>query len=112
MLASSPAASAAYRRRQSPKQLEAQVFAHVTRQLRTAQGEADARSRARAVSDAQRLWLVVEALVLDPTNQLLVLLRAQLAGIARAALRECDAGEPDISFLTEMTEQVGAGLWS
>ena len=99
----------AYRRNLSGKQQEAQVFQHVVRGLRAADGPISA-TRARA--DARRLWTVVRDIVLDGENQLPPELRAQLASVSMAMLRECDAEEPDMALLADVTEDVAGGLWS
>ena len=49
--------------------------------------------------------------MLDPTNALPMELRAQIAGVALAVLRECDAARPDFTFITEMNEIFAGGLW-
>ncbi|WP_158292395.1 flagellar biosynthesis regulator FlaF [Paracraurococcus ruber] len=104
------AGAAAYRRRLTPKQMEAEVFARATRAIRAADA-ADPLSRARAVADNRRLWEAVRASVMDPTNTLPTPLRAQIAGVAIAVLRECDSAEPDLGFVAEMNEHFAAGLW-
>ena len=49
--------------------------------------------------------------VLDPTNALAVELRAKIAGVALAVLRECDAAQPDCGFIADMNEIFAGGLW-
>jgi flagellar biosynthesis regulator FlaF len=102
------AGAAAYRRRLTAKQMEAEVFARATRAIRGAEGPVD---RARAVADNRRLWDAVHAAVLDPTNALPVELRAGIAGVALAVIRECDQPAPDLGFVAEMNELVAGGLW-
>jgi hypothetical protein len=65
----------------------------------------------RAVADNRRLWEAVHGAVIDPTNALPVPLRAQIAGVALAVLRECDRPAPDLGFVAEMNDQFAAGLW-
>lgn len=113
LLAARSAASngaAAYRRRLTPKQQEAEVFARATRAIRhaAAGGPLD---RVRAVADNARLWSAVHDAVLDPANGLPPELRGRIAGVALAVLRECEAAEPDLGFVAEMNELVAAGLW-
>ncbi|MFL5332883.1 MAG: flagellar biosynthesis regulator FlaF [Geminicoccaceae bacterium] len=103
-------AAAAYRRRLTAKQMEAEVFARATRAIRAAEG-ADPLARTRALADNRRLWDAVHAAVIDPTNALPVPLRAQIAGVALAVLRECEAPEPDLGFVAEVNDQFAAGLW-
>jgi flagellar biosynthesis regulator FlaF len=101
----------AYRRRLSAKQLEAEVFAHATRSIRAAEtgGVLD---HARAVADNRRLWMAVHACVVDPSNALPTELRSQIASVALAAMRECDAPAPDLAFIAHLNEQFAAGLWN
>ena len=102
--------AAAYRRRLTPKQMEAEVFARATRAIHAA-GEGEPLARARAVADNRRLWDTVHASVLDPANALPVDLRARIAGVAMAVIRECEAEAPDLGFVAEMNDQFAAGLW-
>jgi flagellar biosynthesis regulator FlaF len=102
--------AAAYRRRLTAKQMEAEVFARATRAIRAAEAERPV-ARARALADNRRLWEAVHASVMDPTNALPQALRGQIAGVALAVLRECDAAEPDLGFVAEMNDQFAAGLW-
>jgi flagellar biosynthesis regulator FlaF len=102
--------AAAYRRRLTPKQMEAEVFARATRAIHAA-GEGEPLARARALADNRRLWDTVHASVLDPANALPVDLRARIAGVAMAVSRECEAETPDLGFVAEMNDQFAAGLW-
>ncbi|MBC7432912.1 MAG: hypothetical protein H7345_12670 [Rubritepida sp.] len=104
--------AAAYRRRISAKQMEAEVFARATRSIREAATNASPLAHARAVADNRRLWDAVLISVLDPANALPKGLRAQLAGLARVILRECDSETPDLAFVADMNEQISGGLWS
>ncbi len=104
--------AAAYRRRISAKQMEAEVFARATRSIREAEAQSSPLALARAVADNRRLWDAVLVSVLDPANALPKGLRAQLASLARAVLRECEAERPDLPFVAEMNEQIAAGLWA
>ena len=38
-------------------------------------------------------------------------LRAQIAGVAMAVLRECAAEQPDLEFVAEMNDHFAAALW-
>jgi flagellar biosynthesis regulator FlaF len=104
--------AAAYRRRISAKQMEAEVFTRATRSIREAENNPSSLVRARAVADNRRLWDAVLISVLDPDNALPRGLRAQLASLARTVLRECDGEAPDLAFVAEMNEQIAAGLWA
>jgi flagellar biosynthesis regulator FlaF len=106
----SAAGAAAYRRQLTAKQMEAEVFARATHALRNLSAD-DALARVRALADNRRLWDAVHNAVLDPTNALPVPLRAQIAGVALAVLRECDAARPDFTFIAEMNEIFAGGLW-
>ncbi|WP_160122613.1 flagellar biosynthesis regulator FlaF [Rhodovarius lipocyclicus] len=110
------AGASAYARRRSAKQQEAEVFARATRSLRDAMTGDDTPASpmalARAVADNRRLWDAVNIAVMDPSNQLPRELRAQIASIARAVLRECGAETPDLAFIADMNEQVAGGLWA
>lgn len=101
-----------YRRNLSPKQMEAEVFSRVIRGLRESTPEAGSIGHARAIADTRRLWDAVLVSVLDPANQLAQPLRAQIAGLARAVLRECEAESPDTEFLIEINEQMAGALWN
>ena len=106
----SAAGAAAYRRRLTAKQMEAEVFARATRAIRAAE-QAEPLARARAIADNRRLWDAVHAAVIDPTNALPAPLRAQIAGVALAVLRECDLATPDLGFVADMNDLFAAGLW-
>jgi flagellar biosynthesis regulator FlaF len=102
--------AAAYRRRLSTKQMEAEVFARANRSIREAESSGPL-GRARAIADNRRLWDAVQAAVLDPTNNLPVELRASIVGVAIAVVRECGAEQPDFGFITEMNDHFAAALW-
>ena len=102
--------AAAYRSRMTPKQMEAEVFARAARAVRAAEA-GTAMDRVRAGADNRRLWNAVHGAVADPANALPPALRARIAGIALAVVRECDAAEPDLGFVTEMNDQFAAALW-
>lgn len=106
------ATAQAYRQRRTSKQLEAEVFARATQALRAAMAGGGVLDRARALADNRRLWDAVLVSVLDGSNALPVGLRAQLASLARAVLRECEAEEPDLAFIASINEEISQGLWS
>jgi flagellar biosynthesis regulator FlaF len=101
--------AAAYRQRRTPRQGEAAVFAEASRRLRAG---GSGMERTRALADNRRLWVMVLDLVSEPANELPLTLRGQIASLAHAVLRECDAAEPDVGFVLEMNEQIAGGLWS
>lgn len=102
--------ASAYRRSLTPKQMEAEVFARATRAIRGAEsgGPLDV---ARAVADNRRLWDAVHGVVVDPQNGLPAPIRAQIASVALAVIRECEAEQPDLGFIAETNDQFAAGLW-
>jgi flagellar biosynthesis regulator FlaF len=102
--------AAAYRRRLSTRQMEAEVFARANRAIREGR-DGGPLARARAVADNRRLWDAVQASVMDPTNALPAELRASIAGVAMAVLRECGAEQPDLDFVAEMNDHFAAALW-
>jgi flagellar protein FlaF len=91
------------------KAQEADVFRRVNGALRMAQ-EDDGPRRSRALADNRRLWHAVETAVLDPTNAMPVALRAQIASVGRAVLRELNQPQPDMGFLIEINDMLAAGL--
>ncbi|MCO6416684.1 flagellar biosynthesis regulator FlaF [Siccirubricoccus sp. KC 17139] len=107
----SASGAAAYRRRLSAKQMEAEVFARATRSIRELETGASPLARARAAADNRRLWTAVHRAVLDPTNSLPPELRAQIASVALAVIRECEGEAPDFGFIAEMNEHFAAALW-
>jgi len=104
------AGAAAYRRRMTAKQMEAEVFARANRVIRELD-PANPIARARAIADNRRLWDAVYGCVVDPTNALPQQLRAQIAGVALAVIRECEKPAPDLGFVSEMNEIFAGGLW-
>jgi len=102
--------AAAYRRRLTPKQMEAEAFARATRAIRGAETGTEM-DRVRAGANNRRLWSAVHGAVTDPTNALPPALRPLIAGVALAVVRECDSAEPDLAFIAEVNEQFAAGLW-
>ena len=102
--------AAAYRRNLTPKQMEAEVFTRATRAIRGAEA-GTAIDRVRACADNRRLWSAVHGAVTDPTNALPPELRARIAGVALAVVRECDSAEPDLGFVAEVNDQFAAALW-
>lgn len=105
-----PQGAAAYRRTLTPKQMEAEVFTRANRVLRGAE-DAGPLALARAIADNRRLWDAVHDVVVDPQNALPPALRASIASIALAVLRECDSERPDLGFIAEINESFAAGLW-
>lgn len=99
----------AARAARDPREQEADVFRRVTGRLRAVGGD-DGPERVRAVADNRRLWLAVEAVLADPSNQLPAPMRAGLISLGRAVQREMDQDAPDLAFLIEINEQVAAGL--
>lgn len=107
---SAAAGAAAYRRRLTPKQMEAEVFVRANRAIRDSQSGGPL-ALARALADNRRLWDAVHGAVLDPANALPAPLRAQIASVALAVIRECESEAPDLSFIAEMNDEFASGLW-
>ena len=103
--------AAAYRRRLTAKQLEAEVFVRANRSIQLAEA-GSAIDRARAIADNRRLWSAVHACVLDPTNALPTELRSQIASVALTLVRECEASAPDLGFVASINDQFASGLWA
>lgn len=106
-----PTGAGAYRRSLTPKQMEAEVFARATRAIRAAEAGGPL-AIARAIADNRRLWDAVHDSVVDPANALAPALRARIASIALAVLRECGAEAPDLGFIAETNEHFASALWS
>jgi flagellar biosynthesis regulator FlaF len=102
--------ASAYRRSLTPKQMEAEVFNRATRAIRRAEAGSDL-DRVRALADNRRLWDAVHGAVIDPQNALPAPLRARIASVALAVIRECEAPRPDLAFIAETNEQFAGGLW-
>lgn len=112
---SSPARGAlqAYRRVQgtrTPREQEAEVFAVAAGRLRMAASNGTALDRVRARADARRLFMALRLDVSDPANQHTVQLRAAIASVCEAALREVDQENADLEFLAGLCDDFRAGL--
>ena len=93
----------------SPRTMEAEVFTTAAgRMRRAAAGQEIDITRGRA--DAQRLFTTIRVLVTDPANALPVTLRASIASVADAALREAGRDIPDFEFLASICDDFAAGL--
>ncbi len=106
-----PTGAGAYRRSLTPKQMEAEVFARATRAIRATEAGGPL-ATARAIADNRRLWDAVHDSVVDPANALPPPLRARIASIALAVIRECEAEAPDLGFIAETNEHFAAALWT
>ena len=93
----------------SQRDVEADMFREVINGLRAAQ-LADRMQQSRAVSDNRRLWLAVQAVISDPGNVLPAELRAGIASLNLAMLREMHNESPDFDFLISVNEAMLAGL--
>ena len=100
------ATSASHR---DPRAQEADVFRRVTGALR-ASGESGSIARAKALADNRRLWITVGDLMRDPDNRLPDELKASIASIGGAVLRELDGRDPDVSFLASINDSIAEGL--
>ena len=91
------------------REQEADVFRRVNYGLKAALN-GDAIDRARAVSDNRRLWLAIEAALVNPDNQRPEVTRVGIMRLGRGVQREMENQEPDIEFLININDQMIAGL--
>ena len=107
------AAFRAYTRTQATRplrEMEAEVFATAAGRLRHAAQHGSDFDRIRARADARRLFTALQVLVIHPSNELAPALRAAIASVCAAALREVEAPECDLEFLSAICEDFAAGL--
>lgn len=112
MLASPPAFQA-YRQVQATRtqrEQEAEIFAIAAGRLRLAATDGKEMDRVRARADARRLFMTLRLSVIDPANQLPVALRASIASVCDAALREVEREKTDFDFLAGICDDFRAGL--
>jgi flagellar protein FlaF len=88
---------------------EADVFRRASFALKLA-SDADDTTRARAIADNRRLWLLVMDLLRDPTNALPPPLRASIVSVGMVVQREMERASPDFSFLISINDNIAAGL--
>ena len=93
----------------SVREQEADLFRYANAVLRTSRS-ATPIARVRAIADNKRLWSLVNILVRDESNQLPTALRAQIASLGLAVMRELDRPEPDFDFVIGINENIAAGL--
>jgi hypothetical protein len=89
--------------------LEADVFTTAAGRIRRGAAGSE-QDRTRACADARLLFSTVRILVTDPTNPLPAPLRASIASVAEAALRDAASGAPDFDFLAGICDDFAAGL--
>jgi flagellar biosynthesis regulator FlaF len=99
----------ATQRARSLREQEADVFRRVNFLLKAAIN-GNAIDRARAIADNRRLWLAIEAALINPDNLLPEATRVSVLRLGRGVQREMDTNEPDIDFLIDINEQMIAGL--
>lgn len=99
----------ATQRARSLRDQEADVFRRVNYVLKTAK-HASIVEKARALSDNRRLWLALEAALINPDNLLPLEMRRSILRLGRVIQAEVDAQEPDFDFLIEINDQMIAGL--
>lgn len=110
-----PAQAAAYRaytKTQAARplrELEAEVFATAAGRFRTAIQGSDL-DRVRARADARRLFSTLHILVTHPSSELPMSLRAAIASVCGAALREVEQEAADLEFLAAICDDFSAGL--
>jgi flagellar biosynthesis activator protein FlaF len=99
----------ATQRTRTLREQEADVFRRVNYGLKAAL-DGDALDRARAIADNRRLWLAIEAALVNPINQLAEVTRVGIMRLGRGVQREMENAEPDIAFLVNINDQMIAGL--
>ncbi len=99
----------ATQRTRTLREQEADVFRRVNYGLKAAMN-GDAIDRARAIADNRRLWLAIEAVLINPENQLAEVTRIGILRLGRGVQREMETQEPDIAFLIGINDQMIAGL--
>jgi flagellar biosynthesis regulator FlaF len=105
-------ATVAYQRAityQNPRQREAELFRSVGLALAKAHGS-DSVTVAKALADNELLWIAVMDLLRDPANLLPLNTRAAIMSVGYAARREVASKKPDLAFLSNLNEQIAAGL--
>ncbi len=112
MMFAQSAAHRAYARTQAARpqrEMEAEVFATAAGRFRAALQGSDL-DRVRARADARRLFSTLDILVTHPSSELPVPLRAAIASVCGAALREADQEDADLEFLACICDDFAAGL--
>ena len=71
---------------------------------------ADAVDQARAIADNRRLWMALEAVVIQPANQLPEALKGSILNLISTVQKKMDLQTRDIPFLITMNEQMIAEL--
>jgi flagellar biosynthesis regulator FlaF len=104
-----PRGYGATQRARTLREQEADVFRRVNYGLKAALN-GDAIDRARAISDNLRLWLAIEAAMVNPDNQLPEITRVGIMRLGRSVQREMENQEPDMEFLININDQMIAGL--
>lgn len=98
----------------TPRGIEYEAFARVTRRLRAAHGgDADFRDLVRALHENRKLWTLVALLVADDTNALPDDLRARLFYLAEFSLQETSRvlrRKGDAEVLIDINTAVMRGL--
>lgn len=94
----------------SQREQEAEVFATLAGRLRAALRSGSEMDAIRANADARRVFTVVRALVVHPSSSLPADLRASIASVSAAVLREVDQPKPDLDFIAAIAEDFSAGL--
>ena len=99
----------ATQRARTLREQEADVFRRVNYGLKAALN-GDSIDRARAISDNRRLWLAIEAALVNPDNQLPEITRVGIMRLGRSVQREMENQEADMEFLININDQMIAGL--
>lgn len=99
----------------TPRKIEFDAFARVTRQLRIAAENKDQRfaDLVRALDDNRRLWMALACDVADPANQLDSQLKARIFYLAEFTFHQTQrllVGEGEPSILIDINTAVMRGL--
>ena len=94
----------------SPRELEAEVYAIAAGRLRAAHQGGTEIDRVRARADARRLFSTLRILVVHPSSELPVDLRASIASVCACALREVERPDADLEFLAALCDDFQGGL--
>jgi flagellar biosynthesis activator protein FlaF len=96
-------------RHRTQREQEADTFRRAIGTLKAAR-DGGMIARIKALADNRRLWVTLDDLMHDPSNQLPLQMRAQIVSVGLAVQREMDKDAPDFDFLISINENFAAGL--
>jgi hypothetical protein len=94
----------------SVRELEAEVFAIAAGRLRNALSSGSILDKAKARSDARRLFSSLRLVVMHPSSGLPLALRASIVSVCDCALREVEKPDTDLEFLAMFCDDFQQGL--